>query len=131
MSAATALVILDRNGRPIGRAIPRKERGLGFAATFMVNGKLEVRTYGSQELELKKTNLGWSLQSSFLTVTSVTFKDGSVSVVLMHNLNPSWNQIVSVPFGEEWKKAVTSELIRLNRETGSETHISNYSSLVV
>lgn len=128
---ATALVILDRHGKPIGRAIPRKERSLGFAATFMVNGKLEVRTYGPQELDLKKTNLGWSLQSSFLTVTSVTFKDGMVSVVLMHNLNASWNQIISVPFSEDWKKAVTAELIRLNKETGSETHISNYGALVV
>lgn len=126
-----AFVIFDSNGCPLGRAIPRREVDKGYAVTFRINEKTEVRVYGPAEFDMKRTNNSWTLGESYLTVSRVSLDKGVVSVVLMHNSNPSWNQIVNVPFNEDWQKAVTAELVRLNKLYGSETHISNYRDLVV
>lgn len=126
-----AFVIFDSNGRPLGRAIPRREAEKGYAVTFRIADKTEVRVYGPAEFELKRTNNSWTLGESYLTVSRVSLDNGVVSVVLMHNSNSAWNQIISVPFAEDWQKAVTAELVRLNKLYGSETHIDNYRDLVV
>lgn len=127
-----AFTILDANGKPIGRAIPRKEAHKGFATTFVVNGQLSVRLYGNEEMALKETVNGWTRQPSFLTVTRVAKNtDNTVSVTLMHNLFSGWNQLLTVPFVDGWQKSITAQLIELNRTSGCETHISNYGDLIV
>lgn len=127
-----SFVILDADGKPIGRGIPRKEAHKGFATTFMVDGQLLVRLYGPEEMGMKESVNGWSRAASYLTVTRVAMNaDNTVSVTLIHNIYSGWNQLLTVPFVEGWQKDVTNELIELNRKTGSETHISNYADLIV
>lgn len=132
MNTGKAFTILDSSGKPIGRGIPRKEPSKGFAATFTVDGQLVVRAYGPLEMGNKMSVNGWTTAPSYLTVTRVVANpDNTVSVTLMHNAFAAWNQLITVPFSEDWKKAVTARLIELNNLTGSETHIANFSDLTV
>jgi len=132
MNQGKAFTILDSSGKPIGRGLPRKDPSKGFAATFTVDNQLVVRTWGPLELANKIAVNGWTTAPSYLTVTRVVSNpDGTVSVTLMHNTNAAWNQLITVPFGEDWKKAVTWRLIELNNSSGSETHIANFSDLTI
>ena len=125
--------LLDNGGKVIGRVVPRKERSLGVAVAFPMKEGLSVRTYGPTEFKIKMETNGWTLQPSYLTVSRCVFNaaDSSVSVTLLHNLHSGWNQLITVELVDGWQKSLNQKLMELSRSTGSETHISNYSALVV
>lgn len=126
--------LLDNSGAILGRVVPRKDRSLGVAVAFpMKDGTLALRTYGPVEWAAKVTVNGWEVKPSYLTVARCAFNsaDGTVSITLLHNLHSGWNQLITVPMQDGWQQEVNKKLMELSKSTGSETHISNYSSLVV
>lgn len=125
--------LLDNSGKIIGRVVPRKEKALGVAVAFPMKEGLSIRTYGPKEFAIKLETNGWTLEPSYLTVSRCVFNaaDKTVSITLLHNLCSGWNQLITVELVDGWQKAVNQKLMELSRSTGSETHISNYSALVV
>jgi hypothetical protein len=134
LNIGNASTLVDNSGATIGRVVPRKERHLGVAVAFpMKDGTLAVRTYGPVEWASKRTVNGWELKPSYLTVARCAFNsaDETVSVTLLHNLHSGWNQLITVPLRDGWQQEINKKLMELSKATGSETHISNYSCLVV
>ena len=130
----THLIIQNSDGSVWGRAVPRSN-GVGYLLLRLEKGKAEVTklTLGPVELASKMESNGWEVCPSYITVSAVRYDSATktVTVVFSHNVWEGWNQIITVPFGESWKKAVTEELIARSSKTGSETHVFNFQDLLV
>lgn len=130
----THLIIQNSDGSVWGRAVPRSS-GVGHLILRLEKGKAEVTklTLGPVEFASKIEANGWEVGPSYITASAVRYDTATktVTVVFVHNSYEGWNQLITVPFTDGWKKTVTEELIARSMRTGSETHIFNFQDLLV
>lgn len=135
VNVGKALTIRNVNGTVWGRSVPRRDgTGVVILRREATGDKpFTTLSWGPIEFAHKTAENNWELLPSYLVVTSVTYDAGTktVTCVFSHNVWEGWNQVVTVPFGGEWRKAVCDLLISRSRETGSETHIGNFKDMMV
>lgn len=126
-------LIRNGSGTVVGTAIPSKKfPGKVTHVQILPSGDQgNVLHHGPIEWAKKlEENPDWSLEPSFYLV-KCEYKDGCVTILLVHNSVPSWNTTRMVPMTSEWSKGFLARWRTEQMEVGRETHIANFSDLSV
>jgi hypothetical protein len=126
-------LIRNPAGQVVGTVIPSKKfPGKTTHVQILPSGDQgNVLHHGPIEWAKKlEENPGWSLEPSYF-LCRCEYKDGFITILLVHNSVPSWNTIRMVPFQLDWQTAFWKTWNDGQIALGRETHVGNRHELCV
>jgi hypothetical protein len=126
-------LIRNTAGQVVGTVIPSKKfPGKMTHVQILPSGDQgNVLLHGPIEWAKKlEENPDWTLEPSYF-LCKCEYKDGIITILLVHNSVPSWNTIRMVPMISGWSTPFLEDWKTGQIKMGRETHIGNRYDLSV